>query len=418
MQKIWVVFKHEFISVIARRSYIISLILLPLISSAIFLVAAKMNQQSGTQQNPIAEIVTPKQSTLPEGLVDHASIIATIPIDVQDKLVLYTDESEAETAMLAEKISGYYVISADYLQSGEVLAYQKDYNVMSGMESSWVVEQVIRDNLLDRVGVSRNNYDTPIPDLSVHVQETNVQQPQQLNPDNGLTFMIPYVVSLLFYTIIITTSSMLMNSITTEKENRVMEILLTSMTPETMLIGKIVSRGVVGLLQFALWGGTGWLLLQASGQSFQVPAEFQIQPSFLLWGVLYLILGYFLYSVLMASVGALAPNMRESSQVTFLFVMPMIIPLMFVSVFAQKPNAALPVFLSYFPLTSPIAMMMRLSVTSVPVWSLLLSALLLGVTAYLCLRLIAGIFRADVLLSSGSLNIKRFFKAVFQQNRA
>ena len=418
MQKIWVVFKHEFISVIARRSYIISLILLPLISSAIFLVAAKMNQQSGTQQNPIAEIVTPKQSILPEGLVDHASIIATIPIDVQDKLVLYTDESEAETAMLAEKISGYYVISADYLQSGEVLAYQKDYNVMSGMESSWVVEQVIRDNLLDRVGVSRNNYDTPIPDLSVHVQETNVQQPQQLNPDNGLTFMIPYVVSLLFYIIIITTSSMLMNSITTEKENRVMEILLTSMTPETMLIGKIVSRGVVGLLQFALWGGTGWLLLQASGQSFQVPAEFQIQPSFLLWGVLYLILGYFLYSVLMASVGALAPNMRESSQVTFLFVMPMIIPLMFVSVFAQKPNAALPVFLSYFPLTSPIAMMMRLSVTSVPVWSLLLSALLLGVTAYLCLRLIAGIFRADVLLSSGSLNIKRFFKAVFQQNRA
>jgi ABC-2 type transport system permease protein len=419
MQKIWIVFEHEFISVVARKSFILTLILIPLVSSLLYLVAGKINQGNNSENSALVEMISPKESTLPDGLVDASGIVAYIPEDLTDNLVQYSDEQSAAAALDQGMINAYYLVSADYLTTGQVEAYQKDYNVMSGLESSWMLEDTLRSNLLQIAQIPQSLYDDPLPDLAVNISKiTVVEQPQQRDPDHALSFVIPYVVSLLFYIIIISTSSMLMNSITTEKENRVMEILLTSMDPETMLMGKILSRGVVGFLQFIFWGGTGWLLLRGGGQAFQIPQEFQIPASFLIWGLVYLLLGYFLYAVLMASVGALAPNMRESSQVTILFVFPMVIPLMFVSVFSQTPNAAIPVFLSYFPLTSPIAMMMRLSVTVVPFWSLLLSAAILGGCAYLCLRLLGGLFRADVLLSSGSLNIKRFFKAVFQQARA
>jgi ABC-2 type transport system permease protein len=417
--KLWDVFKYELLSVIRRKSFLITLFLLPLISGIIFIIAGKMNQNGGMENNPIVEMVAPQEEALPAGVVDQSALIKMIPEWVEGQLVLYSEQNSADIALEQGEISGYYLVPDNYLEEGKVILYVQDYNIMNGLENSWVIESALRENLLAYAGISPDKFDHPLAGAEIVVEQFDDGKPvvEQRDPDDGLTFMVPYVISMLFYIIIITTSSMLMNSITTEKENRVMEILLTSISPETMLFGKILSRGLTGLMQFLIWGGTGWVLLRLSGQTFQLANDFVLPISFMIWGVVFLLLGYFLYAVLMAGVGAMAPNMRESSQMTMFFVMPMILPLMFISVIAQAPNKFFPVFLSYFPLTSPLAMMMRFSLVKLPLWEPLLSALLLAGSAYLCMRLIAGLFRADLLLSGQSLNPKRYFQAIIQRNR-
>jgi len=133
----------------------------------------------------------------------------------------------------------------------------------------------------------------------------------------------------------------------------------------------------------------------------------------LAWGIIFFILGYAVYASLMAGLGALAPNMREASQVTIVIMLPLIIPLFFSSsVFVSDPNGPIATVLSIFPLSAPVAMMARLASGGVPAWQLVLTAFLLAVTAVLIVRGVAGMFRAQALLSGQPIKIKTYLQAL------
>jgi ABC-2 type transport system permease protein len=207
-------------------------------------------------------------------------------------------------------------------------------------------------------------------------------------------------------------ASYLLSSITKEKENRVLEILMVSLAPRQMLVGKMIALGLVGLLQMSLWIGTGYTLLRLSGRTFSLPAAFQLPLSFLLWGIVFFLLGYAVYASLMASLGALVPNLREASQATFVVILPLLVPLMLIGVLIEDPNGALATGLSLFPLTAPVVMMTRLAAGRVPLWQLFLSAGLLVITVVLLVRAVAGMFRAQVLLSGQPLSLRRLVDAL------
>jgi ABC-2 type transport system permease protein len=104
--------------------------------------------------------------------------------------------------------------------------------------------------------------------------------------------------------------------------------------------------------------------------------------------------------------------MREATQATIVLLIPMIIPLMLISALSSKPNGSLAIFLGLFPLTSPVTMMARLAATRVPIWQLLLAVLLLATTAYLVLRSVSGMFRAQNLLSGQPFKLKIYLRAI------
>ena len=204
----------------------------------------------------------------------------------------------------------------------------------------------------------------------------------------------------------------MLSNITTEKQNRVMEILLTSVTPLQLMTGKIIGLGLVGLLQMIVWLVSALILLQFSGRTVTALQGIQIPPAIIGWGVLYFILGYTIFAGLMAGIGALVPNMREASQATFLVILPLIIPLMFISLLINRPDAALSIGLSLFPLTSPVAMMTRLAASPVPFWQLGLAAVLQTLAAVFIIRLVSGMFRAQNLLSGQPFSVKVFLQAL------
>jgi ABC-2 type transport system permease protein len=390
LNKAWLVFRQEIINTLTRRSFQLAAFGLPLISAlglALFSLIdrAAPGAVAGVLASP------PSEAGEVEGFVDQAGLIGgdrgTSPVG---GLLEYPDEASARVALESGEIDSYYLIPADYLGTGQVIYVQENFNPFSILEEGARIQEVLRINLLEGdqqlAGLVAQPYDLNV---------TILNPTSERDDDNPLTFFLPYGVMMLYYMLILMSAGFLLSSLNKERENRVLEILMVSVTPRQLLAGKIFGLGVIGLLRI-------------SGSAFQLPAAYQLPPSLLAWGLVYFLMGYAVYASLMGAVGVLVPNLRESSQYTVIVVIPLIIPLLFVSVLIEHPAGALAVALSLFPLTAPVTMMLRLAIQPVPAWQLAVSIGLLAAFAVLIVRAVASLFRAQLLLTGQKLTVKNF----------
>ena len=157
-----------------------------------------------------------------------------------------------------------------------------------------------------------------------------------------------------------------------------------------------------------------YIALTAGGRALNLPQGFTFPVSLLAWGLAFFLLGFAIYAGLMAGVGALASKLKEAGQASVVVLMPLMAGYLvgLVASIAEAPHQALPVALSLFPLTAPVVMIMRLAEGSVPLWQLLLSVGLMAVTAWLIVRAVAALFRAQYLLSGQPFSLLRYFAAL------
>ena len=409
MKKTYLIFINEFIHTITRKSFLVTLFLLPAVSFLIMVIVSGLQKSTGTDASQmISDLFVPSATKSLEGFVDHSGLVKTIPDGYEYRLARYETEEAAQSALTSKEISAFFIIDKNYLDNGKVIYVRPDYNPLGATTQTSSIDALLAYALTG--GDLKLYYRVQNPMITtVKTIDTTAPERDQNNP---MTFILPYIVTFLFYIVILTSASLLLSSITSEKENRVMEVLMTSVTPRQMLTGKIIALGLVGLLQTIIWSGTGLLLLRFSGKNFALADAFQLPTTILLWGILFFLLGYAVYASLMAGIGALVPNMREASQLTTLIIMPLILPLMFISVLIQKPDSTFSLILSLFPLTSPVVMMTRLSATQVPFWQILIAVILLGLTAVYLVRASAELFHSQNLLSGKSINVKTFLRAI------
>lgn len=409
MKKIWLVLKNEFLSVVLRRSFLLTLFLFPLIGFLVVFIVGGIQKSTGTTTDEmITDLMMPSNEITLEGFVDKSGLVKGIPDGYQYRLERFDSEQAAREALNQKEISAYYIIEPDYVENGTVVYVRPDFNPLGGSMQSSSIETLMAYNLTNGDLDLYYRLENPLI-LTTQVVDTTGPERDSSNP---LTFLLPYLVTFLFYIVIMTSASLLLSSISNEKQNRVMEVLMTSVNPQQMLTGKIIALGLAGLLQTVIWSGSGLLLLRISGQNFALGDAFQLPASILVWGILFFIFGYAVYASLLAGVGALVPNMREASQLTTVIIMPMIAPLMFISTLIQAPDSTLSVVFSIFPLTSPVAMMTRLAATEVPIWQCLVALFLLALTAIYLVRAVAKLFRAQNLLTGQSVNIFTYLKAL------
>ncbi len=408
MKKTLLILKTELINVVTRRSFLITLFLLPLIGAVILAVISAFQKSSGA--NPadlLQQMMAPEKASSLEGFIDQSGLVKAVPPGYESQLIGFEDENAAKKALENGTITAYYLIEPDYLETGNVIYVRPDFNPLGATVGSSPISALIAYALTD------NNLE-----LAYRVQDpvnlttVNLAPQQTRDQKNPLTFFLPYIVTFLFYGIILSSSTLMLNSVTNEKQNRVIEILMTSVKPIEILTGKIIALGIAGLLQTVVWSGSGYLMLLFSNKRFSLGDAFKLPPSVLLWGILFFLLGYAVYASLMAGVGALVPNLREASQLTTVMIMPMIVPLVFISVMINAPSSPLAVVLSLFPLTSPVSMMTRLAAGPVPFWQCVLAAGLLAFTAWFLVQATARLFRAQNLLAGQSVNLMSFFKAL------
>lgn len=403
MNKTLQVFLYELKTTVLRKSFIITLLLIPFIGLIVSLVLGNRSDNSGVS-TVLSKLTETEETTSMIGLVDGSDIIKNISEEDKSFVQLFSTQIEANQALENNQIKAFYVIPEDYIETGDVFVYRPDFNPLSAGEDNYKIEKILNINLL----AGQNEFEALIIDYPDFEVELLSPVPQR-DPGHQLTFFLPYIVTFLFYFVILASASLMLNSVTNEKSNRVIEILLTSITPLQLLSGKIIALGLTGLLQTIVWSGSGLLVLRLSGNSLSLPPEFQLPISILFWGIIFFICGYALFASLMAGVGALVSNVREASQATTIIVMPLFIPLMLLAPIIESPNGGLAMFFSLFPLTSPVTMMTRLAAGIVPIWQLLLAVLILVLSSAWVIKSVSRFFHAQYLLSGKEFKLKRFF---------
>ncbi len=409
MKKMLTILKYEWINTVHRPSFLISLILIPLIPAVIVLIMGAGMNQGASDNSIVAALFEPAPVSASEGYVDEADLVKAMPDWVEaNRFVQFENETAAQAAIQSGSISGFYIVPADYLDSGEVRYIRQDFSPLSGMDESYLFGDVLTFNLMDGDEALYMRYQFPLNvetvDLAPEVEKRDTNSPA--------AFLLPYAITFLFYIVVLTSSSLMLNSVSKEKENRMVEVLISSVTPMELFTGKIIALGLAGLLQTVVWFGISFLILRTSGQTLNIPESLQIAPSVLVWGVLFFIFGFLVYASLMAGIGAVVPNLREASQATFIVIIPVIIPLMMIGVTINQPHAPVSVILSLFPLTAPVAMMTRLAVGGIPFWQPALAIGLLMLTGYFVIKGVAGLFRAQTLLTGQKFSMGILLKAM------
>jgi ABC-2 type transport system permease protein len=421
MKKILLVSSHELLTTIRRPSFLLVSFGIPLLVILILLGATIFRGRSASP----TVIPSDKGAATDlevQGYVDERGLISVIPTDIPPGYLLaYADEQQALAALEAGEITAYYVIPKDYMETGDLLIVSPDPSPFPEHQQYWAMRWTLLVNVLggddELARRVMNPVNLQITDLSSEPQiggsgEGECSRPGMTCESNLLIRYLPMIMLVLFYIFVTTGSSLLLRSVSAEKENRVMEILMLSLSPLELLGGKITGLGIAGLLQMAAWVSTLYFSLRIGGQTLNLPPGFQIPPSLLIWGLVFFLLGYSVYASLMAGAGALVPTLKETTQAIWVVMLPIFAGYVVGLFLIEEPHGMIATGLSLFPLTSPVLMMMRLTVGGVPFWQPPLAAGLLALTAIFVLRIVARMFHAQNLLSGQSFSVKRFYGAL------
>lgn len=401
MNKILLVAKHEFTSTLKRRSALFAIFGLPLLSLLILTGIDWFNQsQSDGGSSLLSDFVSSGNENLPAGLVDDTGQLTQFSPPADTLFVQYPSLDAANAAYEAGEISSYYHVPSDYLTQGEIFQYADEVSLDS--YEGRILYDVLVENFVGDA-VPTQLVEAPLQRYEeIDLSATEEQDQQNYFANLGLAIGV----GILFYLTVMGAAGYLLQSLGKEKENRVMEILLSSVRPFHLLAGKVVGLGGIGLLQMAVWTGLALFIFRGSGS----PLGNLTLPSLAVgtWVliVLHFVMGYFVYASLFAGLGAISPNVKESSQYTFFLMLPTLLPMWFNSILINAPNGGFATALSLIPLTSPITMPMRLVMTAVPVWQWLVSLVGGVVTAVLLLWGATKFFHSRTLLAGQSPSLR------------
>jgi len=228
-------------------------------------------------------------------------------------------------------------------------------------------------------------------------------------------FIVPYIFSILLVMAIFTSSGFLLQGLGEEKENRVMEILLSSVSPRQLITGKVLGLGAAGLIQILVWLiSARFLVGMASSSIGGILSTLQIPTDFLILSLVYFILGYLLFAVVMAGAGSIGATARESQQLSMVFILPAVIPFWLVAFIMENPNNMIAQILTIFPFTAPITVMLRMGLTDIPIWQLAVSMILMIATILGLLVLAAKIFRTFLLMHGKTPRLREIVRYIRQ----
>lgn len=403
MHKIVLVVKHEIVTTLQKRSFWVMTILFPAII-LVFNVGTQILARNSFTQEDVQGILSgavDQNETI--AYVDESGLIKDRPAGLPaDMLYAFAGEAEARAALAAGDYDYFFLIPADYVQSGRLIVITKDFQPLNTPNES-LLSFVLAYNLTGDEATAVALLD---PTRAIQLQ---AMAPQNGNDQsNPLAFFVPFATMFIFFFLISMSSGFMLQSVSREKENRTVEVLLLSLRPRELMLGKVLGLSVVALIQMVVWMGGSLVALNRSQSLFSAMAGYTLPPGFIVYALLFFALGYLLYASLMGAIGALAPNAREGGQFTFFVLLPLLIPLWLNVSFIQSPHGALSTALSLFPLTAPTAMMTRMAVGGVPAWQIFASLGGLAVTTYLLVILAARFFRADTLLSNSSIKWQSF----------
>ena len=346
---------------------------------------------SGIAQPPVQEVTT-------IGYVDESGGFDQYTNQGKITLIRFDTPDDATEALVEGDIKEYFVIPQDYVSIGVINRYTLEKQLYPPPATMTAINKFLLSNLLAGKVPSTTvtRIEAPLNLVTIRLTETGAVAPEQGGLGN---LIIPGVFSILLGLSIVFSSTYLLQGLSEEKENRLIEILLSSVSARQLLTGKVLGIGAAGLAQVVVWVVSSPLLLSLASSNFGgFISTIQLPANFIVLGIVYFILGYLLFAVVSAGVGAISSNSREGQQLIGIFTLPLFIPLWFMSLLIAFPNNPIWVVLTIFPLTAPVEVIIRLGVSNVPAWELAASIAVLGLSIIGVLLLTIRVFRTYLLM--------------------
>lgn len=379
--------KHEFAYNVRRKEFLIMALGLPIFMSVLI----------GLPIFLTASIADHEEFRI--GYVDNTGMFAS------SNFTRYASEGLAKDELISGKITHFFVIPADYSSTGQINIFSRKSRMqgaIDGQIKNFLLENLLKGENKDVVERVKN---------PMKSEYFTLNEKGESGKDDLSGLLISMAFAFIFILTIFTSSNFLLQGVVEEKENRVIEILLSSVSHRELLTGKIFGLGAVGLTQVFIWQAMAIAAL-SSGPVAMLLSGIKISIPLLIFASGYFILGYLVFACIMAGVGAVATTSRESQQIAGIFSMIGLLPLMMAQFIISKPDSIISMIFSYFPLTSPITMIMRISTGGAQYYEVVLSLLILTVSILVVLELAVRIFRASLLMYGKKPMISELIKYV------
>jgi ABC-2 type transport system permease protein len=388
MNKTLLIFRHELVHTLKRVGFIIITLIIPvlgLLGIGIFHLVNEVIKPPEVEKETI-------------GYVDQVGGFDGYTVQGKIEFARYDTQELATEALIDKSITEYIVIPPDYLSTGVINRYTLEKQVETPNPKAAAIRNFLTSNLLSG----------KVPEeIAILVQSpprimiTRLTGTGQVATEQGGwgNVIVPGIFSFLLAFSIIFSASYMLSGLVQEKESRLIEVLLSSVSTRQLITGKVLGLGAAGLVQVAVWLVSLPLLLNLASSTFGgFFSGIQLPANFIVLGIIYFVLGYLLFAVISAGVGAISTNTQEGQQLVTTFTLPVFIPFWFGSLLFIYPSNPIWTVLSIIPITAPVTTMLRLGVSGVPIWEIVISILLLVLSIIGALYAVIRVLRIYLLM--------------------
>lgn len=402
MTKLKAIIKREYLTRVRSKGFIIGTILSPLFMSSFILIPFFLGRSAGPEKYQIVALDQSGDDFLFKSLA--LALAPTKPSQPRYELrreeIGSQEELEARRQVLSKRIAdkqldGYLVLPLDALSQEEIKFYAKNASSFSNrarMEDA--INKAVSERRIAREGLDAER----IRELTKGVGLTVVNERGE--NERGRVMLALTLVMFIYLTVLVYGVSV-MRGVMEEKQSRIIEVLLASVRPFDLMLGKVIGIGLVGLTQYVVWAIFGVALSALSaGAAFAVSGFTlpKISVSLMVFFIIYYLLGYFLYATFYAMVGAIVSNEDDGQQAQWPITMTFAVSVLVSTLAMENPNGTAVIVLSLIPFFGPSLMFLRIALGSAPAWQIAASIILLIATIVAVTWIAAKIYRVGVLM--------------------
>lgn len=431
MNHLPLIIKREYLTKVRNKSFILMTFVSPLIFIALISFVAYLSQINNDKKRTIS-------------ILDNSGLITDVFKNTENTTYNYLADvslDEAKTLVKEKEHYGLLYIGGNALESIEntMKFYSEDspsITVISSLENK--IERKFKDLKLIASGLDIQQIEASKTSINISQESFDGQKSSKI--DNILKLAFGGIAGYLLFMFIIIYGNMIMRSVIEEKTSRIIEVIISSVKPIQLMMGKIIGTSLAGVTQFVIWLIVGFVLIVVIGAIFNVdlmasqPQQQVVQDAMqtpviqneielalqsfanlpmtnlVIAFILFFIGGYLLYSSLYAAIGAAVDNETDTQQFMLPIIMPLILAV-YVGVFTviEDPHGTISTVFSFIPFTSPVVMLMRIPF-GVPLWQQGLSLLLLIATFTFTVWFAAKIYRVGILMYGKKPSYKELFK--------
>lgn len=415
MQRLWseieIVFSEEVRRNIRRKQYLLitftPVVILLIVALALPLVRGLMSGDSANADTTAGGRAI--------AVVNHSADFTFAKPDSAGIEEL-ADREAGIAALQAGEVDDLFIIPADFLQTGRIEWLHTDSglsSVIAGDESEDRMRALVLQALTS-ADLSAERLERLQDPLNLARFEVSRDGDVAAEEEGQILtfFTVPFLSAWIMIMVIFMVSGTLLQSVSEEKENRVVEVLITSVSPLALMTGKVLGLGATGLLQVGIWLVSLAVLVPRIVSAFPDIGDLALSPGLAVAIVVFFLAGYFVFAVIMAGLSAATVSAREASSLSSIVLLPALTPLILAAFISLAPNGVFARILTFIPFTASPTMMIRLGVTDVALWEIALSLVVTVGSGLALLWLSARVFRAGILTYGQRMSLRRLWLAI------